>query len=201
MNCQLILNETPNTIWNTDYQTSMALYPGMTTAAMTALFATNTFPGLSGSAALPGFILNHGFGLYPPQQVFRLIFYTNGELRVEGVQDTQLGAQTGTFVSAATNLGNSQWKTIWSLEAKFNVTGTYFIMQGDGNLVLCSDGEGVDPPEPKAVWWSGTNGNPGSYLTMQDDGNLVIYNASNNPIWATNTYAGTTGRPPAGRTS
>jgi hypothetical protein len=54
------------------------------------------------------------------------------------------------------------------------------IMQSDGNLVLyAADG--------KAVWASGTWGNPGAEVVMQDDGNLVIYLPGGQPIWASNT--------------
>ena len=53
-------------------------------------------------------------------------------------------------------------------------------MQSDGNLVVyASDG--------KALWASGTAGNPGSKLVLQNDGNLVVYAPSGKPLWASDT--------------
>jgi hypothetical protein len=55
------------------------------------------------------------------------------------------------------------------------------VMQDDGNLVLYNDAG-------RALWFSGTAGNPGAYLAMQaSDGNLVIYGPSGTPLWASGT--------------
>ena len=49
-------------------------------------------------------------------------------------------------------------------------------MQGDGNLVLYRDG--------RAVWHTGTYGNPGAWLAVQGtDGNLVVLSSRNRPLW------------------
>jgi subtilisin family serine protease len=53
------------------------------------------------------------------------------------------------------------------------------VMQGDGNLVHYQRG--------RALWHSGTYGNPGAWAVMQGDGNFVIYTSSGVPLWATNT--------------
>lgn len=53
-------------------------------------------------------------------------------------------------------------------------------MQSDGNLVLRD-------PSGRAIWATGTNGNPGSDAEMQNDGNFVIYKPGHIAIWATNT--------------
>eukprot|EP01022_Parablepharisma_sp_SALTPOND_P033226 TRINITY_DN88324_c0_g1_i1.p1 TRINITY_DN88324_c0_g1~~TRINITY_DN88324_c0_g1_i1.p1 ORF type:complete len:331 (-),score=-3.12 TRINITY_DN88324_c0_g1_i1:127-1011(-) len=89
----------------------------------------------------------------------------------------------------------------------------YFLtMQDDGNLVVyfdhmadCLDA-GInfvyERPDscaypPKALWASGTNGKGTSpyRMVMQKDGNLVIYDAHNNPTWASNTYKKGSGSP------
>ena len=57
----------------------------------------------------------------------------------------------------------------------------YLKMQSDGNLVIYNK-------KGKALWSSGTHGNPEAILSMQSDGNLVIYNKNNNAIWSSGTY-------------
>lgn len=51
-------------------------------------------------------------------------------------------------------------------------------MQTDGNLVEYFSGQ--------SMWQSQTAG-PGNYATMQTDGNFVVYNASNYPLWYSDT--------------
>jgi hypothetical protein len=53
------------------------------------------------------------------------------------------------------------------------------IMQTDGNLCEYNN--------TKALWCSGTSGNPGAYLGVQGDGNIVIYSSSGHALWATGT--------------
>jgi len=56
------------------------------------------------------------------------------------------------------------------------------VMQGDGNL--------VEYVGSRALWSTGTSGNPGSYLVNQtSDGNLVLYSAAGRALWvATGAY-------------
>ncbi len=51
---------------------------------------------------------------------------------------------------------------------------TMLVMQPDGNLVLYALNI-QNIPTGKALWATGTNGNPGAWATMQTDGNLVVY--------------------------
>jgi hypothetical protein len=53
-------------------------------------------------------------------------------------------------------------------------------MQTDGNLVIEND-------SAKAIWSSGTSGNPGAYATMQTDGNFVVYSTKHKALWSTKT--------------
>ena len=34
------------------------------------------------------------------------------------------------------------------------------------------------------MWPSGSEGHPGAWLVVQNDGNLVVYDAGNQPLWA-----------------
>jgi hypothetical protein len=54
------------------------------------------------------------------------------------------------------------------------------VMQDDGNFVVYST-------KKKALWNSGTFGNPGAFLKVQDDGNLVVYNPGRQPLWNSQT--------------
>lgn len=67
-----------------------------------------------------------------------------------------------------------------SLEPNESVTSPddryRLIQQGDGNLVLYS-------PNGRALWATGTDGNPGARTVMQSDGNLVVYSAASKPLW------------------
>ncbi|ROP50536.1 MULTISPECIES: hypothetical protein [unclassified Rathayibacter] len=50
-------------------------------------------------------------------------------------------------------------------------------MQTDGNVVIyAADG--------RAVWSTGTGGNPGALLVMQDDGDLVVFRADDSVAWS-----------------
>jgi hypothetical protein len=70
-------------------------------------------------------------------------------------------------------------------------SGSYVVMQSDGNLVLYNKSGG-------SVWSSGTSGHSSAFLAVQADGNVVIYNAPDPPnqnqyltaIWATGTVGG-----------
>lgn len=53
------------------------------------------------------------------------------------------------------------------------------IQQSDGNLVLGHNG--------KAIWNSGTVGNPGARFTLQSDGNLVVRSKAGEAVWNSGT--------------
>lgn len=57
--------------------------------------------------------------------------------------------------------------------------GDVVVMQGDGNLVLYSE-------HSHPLFASGTHGHGGASLAIQDDGNMVVYQGTH-PLWATNT--------------
>jgi hypothetical protein len=59
---------------------------------------------------------------------------------------------------------------------------TRLIMQGDGNLVLYRQDDGV------ALWSTGTWNTPANHAIMQTDGNFVVYDATGKAYWATGTW-------------
>ncbi|WP_225849011.1 hypothetical protein [Streptomyces sp. HPF1205] len=76
---------------------------------------------------------------------------------------------------------------LWDTQT-YNNVGDYATMQSDGNFVVYQG--------TRALWNSGTGGNPGGYyyLCFQTDGNLVIYApvagtapCYGAPRWSTNT--------------
>jgi hypothetical protein len=80
----------------------------------------------------------------------------------------------------------------------------YCVMQSDGNFVYYTPpNQPGGPKKLTAVWSTGTNGNGNAFLRCQDDGNLVLISSMpaniNKRLWATNTFAGTANRPPAGK--
>jgi hypothetical protein len=60
------------------------------------------------------------------------------------------------------------------------------VVQGDGNVVTYGPGN-------RAVWQTGTAGNPGASLTMQTDGNLLVRRPDGRAVW----QSGTSGCGPA----
>ncbi|MFV0459178.1 MAG: hypothetical protein ACK5MT_10490 [Actinomycetales bacterium] len=60
-----------------------------------------------------------------------------------------------------------------------NAVTNVLVMQGDGNLVLYTDGA--------ASWATWTAGHPGAQAVMQDDRNLVVYAPNGQVLWASNT--------------
>ncbi|KZX20757.1 hypothetical protein [Rathayibacter tanaceti] len=58
--------------------------------------------------------------------------------------------------------------------------GERLAVQTDGNAVVYS-------ASGRALWQSGTAGNPGARLVMQNDGNLVVYSASGRALWSSYT--------------
>jgi hypothetical protein len=60
------------------------------------------------------------------------------------------------------------------------------VMGGDGNLV-----EYVTNPHgtPRAVYSTGTGGNPGAFATLEPTGALVVFTAAGAPLWSNNATA------------
>ncbi|WP_052732677.1 hypothetical protein [Hymenobacter terrenus] len=89
--------------------------------------------------------------------------------------------------------GESQLRTNETLTSEqFLITsdGKYrLVMQGDGNLVLYRTADN------RALWNTGTQGNPGARCIMQSDGNFVVYNTANAPVYASGRV-GINGRTP-----
>ncbi len=74
--------------------------------------------------------------------------------------------------------GGDELTTGWSIYSSGYV---YLLeMQSDGNLVLYNDSH-------KAIWQTGTSGNPGALADMQTDGNLVVYSAAGKALFGTKT--------------
>jgi hypothetical protein len=61
-----------------------------------------------------------------------------------------------------------------------NASATLTLQGSDGNLVIYST-------SGKALWDSGTNGNPADVMLFQPDGNLVIYSEYGLTLWDTDT--------------
>jgi surface antigen len=103
----------------------------------------------------------------------RLSVQTDGNLVIYTADNRALWAIGSNSVLAA---GETLQPGEWLLAGN----GAYQIsMQTDGNLVLYGPG--------RALWASGTNGNPGARAIMQTDGNLVVYTPANRPLWASGT--------------
>lgn len=68
-----------------------------------------------------------------------------------------------------------------TLTAGMTMTGAAgtLAMQSDGNLVLYRGG--------RAVWSSGSAGNPGAKAVLQTDGNLVVYTAAGRAVYSSGT--------------
>jgi hypothetical protein len=89
----------------------------------------------------------------------------------------------GTNTSGVSKLTKGQWLRPGQYRTSQN--GQYRLEQfGDGNLVLRN-------AQGKAIWSSGTHGNPNARTAMQGDGNLVVHNSAGTGIWSTRTH-GTT---------
>ncbi len=58
-------------------------------------------------------------------------------------------------------------------------TGSTFVKQGDGNLILYN-------PSQVPLWASRTSGDFNTYAVLQGDGNFVIYD-NGRPLWASGT--------------
>ena len=102
-------------------------------------------------------------------------------LLIEDVQwiDYNIGSVSiQTIKKPPSSLGVNQYlninESLLSSDEKY-----LFILQGDGNLVLYSQG--------RPIWASWTVGRGASRLVMQADGNLVLYGNNMTPLWYSNT--------------
>jgi hypothetical protein len=82
------------------------------------------------------------------------------------------GPPPNTLLSGDRLLPNQSRET---LDGRFRMT-----YQPDGNFVLYEGGT--------ALWSSNTSGTSAGYVAMQRDGNLVVYDASETPVWSSNTF-------------
>lgn len=99
--------------------------------------------------------LDYGDERISPNGCFKLIFEWNGNLVIYRQRDNH---------------------PIWDSKT-FGKGGNRTCMQGDGNLVIYTAGNGV-------VFRTRTQGNHGSNAHIQDDGNFVIYKAGGGHSWA-----------------
>ena len=98
-------------------------------------------------------------------------------LRVNGNAFTYTAAGQTTWQTGVVNSRLAQTTFLRSDQFLTSPNGEYqLIMQSDGNLVQYF--------HKRALWNSGTYGNPGAYVAMQADGNLVVYNPSGHWLWA-----------------
>lgn len=77
-------------------------------------------------------------------------------------------------VSTIDDSGVRRDKVIWS--SGTSGAGNRLVQQTDGNVVIYSAGG-------RALWQTGTSGNPGARFVLQNDANLVVYSASGRALW------------------
>lgn len=65
-------------------------------------------------------------------------------------------------------------RVIWS--SGTSGSGNRLAMQSDGNVVIYS-------AQGRALWSTGTGGNPGARLVLQNDANLVVYSSGGRALW------------------
>ncbi|MFV0457277.1 MAG: hypothetical protein ACK5MT_00690 [Actinomycetales bacterium] len=112
-----------------------------------------------------------------------LVVQDDGNVVVYSASGTPLYA-SGSIQSVmfGYNVDGSTWSSYleqgWSISSP---NGRYrLIMQSDGNLVLYSP--------TRAIWNSGTVGNPGAFLALQSDCNMVVYaDGGAGARWSTGT--------------
>jgi hypothetical protein len=175
VNYNLILQQDGELYPNIDWQTDLTILPFPNTDPNNPQYGPGT--------------LSQGFGLYSPQQAFRLYLEPlTGNLVLQRAEDDSLGPQTGAPMPPT----GITWTTIWSAEA----TGNALIIGIDGSLNLCqlevSDaGMGTGTVEgPTQTFYAGDwPATAGAYLRMQDDGNAVLYGPAGNKLWASGTDA------------
>lgn len=106
----------------------------------------------------------------------------DGNLVVRSTENAALWASRtvadyGFAFTEGTDRFNGRMNSGWYLTSR---NGKFrLVMQGDGNLVLYSGS--------RALWHTGTNGNPGAYFLVQADGNLVVYSSANKALWHSRT--------------
>jgi hypothetical protein len=93
------------------------------------------------------------------------------------------GANKPTWASASDVFTLVAGQSLRAGQSRRSPNGRYILaMQSDGDLVFYDHSTG------KALWNSGTAGNPGASASMQGDGNLVVYSAARQPIYATGSH-------------
>lgn len=108
---------------------------------------------------------------------FTLVLEDNGLLLISGSSGTLWSRRPLTSVLW-------QGKTLLAGQKLISTNGLYSLdMQGDGNLVEFTAG--------RALWSTGTEGNPGDHATLQPDGDLVVFAKSGSSLWSSDTPAHT----------
>ncbi|MBV5245390.1 VCBS domain-containing protein [Mycolicibacterium sp. PAM1] len=122
---------------------------------------------------------------YTPHASARQVGVTSSDSFTVNVSDGRDTTAIGVTVTvAALPASNTLNAGQWLVPGQFlqSTQGRYTLhMQGDGNLVLYDEGQ-----NHKALWASGTWGQPGLGATMQSDGNVVLYSGAT-AKWSTKT--------------
>jgi hypothetical protein len=67
------------------------------------------------------------------------------------------------------------------------LTGGQYIVNGNGEMVMGTDGNLVVDACGYGIWATGTVNHPGAYAKMQSDGNFVVYSSSGSALWNSGT--------------
>ena len=145
-------------LWVAHYETSSPRVPGG--------WPTWTFWQYTSSSAVPGVTgaVDASYFQGSPGQLAALTSSALQQAPVPANNGPVLRAGSALDASGSLSAGNGQYVAR---------------LQSDGNLVVYGNG--------RALWSSGTMGNPRARLVLQGDGNLVLYAAGGAPLWSSRT--------------